>query len=71
MALNLKENDEVIVPGMTYISSGLSVVLNRNKLVLVDTDNETGLIAIDKIKKKLQKKLKQLFLLIYMVKKLI
>tara|TARA_Y100000590_G_scaffold466537_2_gene642324 strand:- start:839 stop:1951 length:1113 start_codon:yes stop_codon:yes gene_type:complete len=58
MALNLKENDEVIVPGMTYISSGLSVVLNRNKLVLVDIDNETGLIAIDKIKKKITKKTK-------------
>jgi len=58
MALNLKENDEVIVPGMTYISTGLSVVLNKNKLILVDIDNETGLIAIDKIKKKITKKTK-------------
>ena len=58
MSLNLKKNDEVIVPGMTYISTGLSVILNNNKLVLVDIDKKTGLISIDEIKKKITKKTK-------------
>ena len=58
MSLNLKKGDEVIVPGMSYISTGLSVILNDNKLVFADIDNKTGLISIDKISKKLTKKTK-------------
>ena len=58
MSLNLKKTDEVIVPGMSYISTGLSVILNDNKLVFADIDNKTGLISIDKISKKLTKKTK-------------
>ena len=57
-SLNLKKNDEVIVPGLTYISTGLSVILNNTKLVLVDIDDETGLIAIDNLKNKITKKTK-------------
>jgi len=51
MALQLKQNDEVIVPGLTYISTGLAVILNNNKLVLADIDDQTGLIDINKIKR--------------------
>ena len=58
MSLNLKKNDEVIVPGLTYISTGLSVILNNSKLILVDIDNNTGLISIDKIKENITKKTK-------------
>ena len=29
MSLDLKEDDEIIVPGLTYISTGLSVVLKK------------------------------------------
>ena len=58
MSLNLKSDDEIIVPGMTYISTGLSVILNNNKLVLVDIDKETGLISLNQIKKKITKKTK-------------
>ena len=29
MSLNLNSSDEVIVPGLTYISTGLSVILNN------------------------------------------
>ena len=58
MALGLKKEDEVIVPAMTYISSGLSVLLNNNKLVLADIDDETGLLSIDQIKKKITSKTK-------------
>lgn len=58
MSLNIKPSDEVIVPGVTYISTGLAVLLNNNKLVLADIDNETGLIDINKIKQKITKKTK-------------
>ena len=58
MSLNLNKNDEVIVPGMTYISTGLSVILNNYKLVLVDVDSQTGLICLESLKKKLTKKTK-------------
>ena len=58
MCLNLKKDDEVIVPGMTYISTGLSVILNNNKLILADIDPETGLISINKLKEKITKKTK-------------
>ena len=45
MSFNLKRDDEIIVPGMSYISTGLSVILNNNKLIFADIDNETGLIC--------------------------
>jgi dTDP-4-amino-4,6-dideoxygalactose transaminase len=58
MSLNIKKDDEVIVPGLTYISTGLSVLLNNNKLVFADIDNNTGLISIDSVKKKITNKTK-------------
>ena len=58
MSLNISSDDEVIVPGITYISTGLAVILNNSKLVLTDIDNETGLIDINQIKKKITKKTK-------------
>ncbi len=58
MSLNLKKNDEVIVPGLSYISTGLSVILTNSKLVFVDVDQNTGLISIEKIKEKITKKTK-------------
>jgi len=58
MSLNLKSDDEIIVPAMTYISTGLSVILNNNKLVLVDIDKDTGLISMEQIEKKITKKTK-------------
>ena len=58
MALNLKERDEVIVPALTYISTGLAVILNKNKLVLADIDDRTGLISLDSLKSKITKRTK-------------
>jgi len=58
LSLNLQKDDEVIVPGMTYISTGLSVLLNNNKLVTTDIDDSTGLISIEKITKRITKKTK-------------
>ena len=60
MSLDLKNTDEVIVPGLTYISTGLAVILNNNKLVLADIDDTTGLISIEKLKKKLPEEQKLL-----------
>ena len=57
-SLELKSSDEVIVPAMTYISTGLSVLINNNKLVYADINNDTGLISIDDIIKKITKKTK-------------
>ena len=39
-SLNLKKNHEVIIPGMTYISTGLCVTLNNLKLVFADVDDD-------------------------------
>ena len=57
-SLNIRNSDEVIVPAMTYISTGLSVLLNNKKLVYADIDNNTGLISIDNVMKKITKKTK-------------
>ena len=57
-ALNLKKNHEVIIPGMSYISTGLSVALNNNKIKFADIDNYTGLISLESIKKNLSKNTK-------------
>ena len=54
-SLRLTKSDEVIVPAFTYISTGLSVALNNNKLVCADVDIDTGLISIDKIHKYINK----------------
>ena len=57
-SLNLKKDEEVIIPGMSYISTGLCVSLNNNKIVFADIDKKTGLISFESIKKKLSKKTK-------------
>tara|TARA_Y100000310_G_scaffold293618_1_gene323321 strand:- start:4191 stop:5348 length:1158 start_codon:yes stop_codon:yes gene_type:complete len=54
-SLNLKKNHEIIIPGMTYISTGLCVALNNLKLIFADVDDDTGLISFESIKKKLSK----------------
>ena len=55
-SINLKKKYEVIIPGMTYISTGLCVTLNNLKLIFADVDNDTGLISFESIKKKITKK---------------
>ena len=51
-ALGLKKKHEVIIPGMSYISTGLSLALNKTKICFADIDPETGLISLESIKKK-------------------
>ena len=57
-SLNLKSNHEVIIPGMSYISTGLSVALNNNKIIFADIDSNTGLISLNSVKKKISKNTK-------------
>ena len=52
LALNIKKDDEVIIPGMSYVATGLPVVLNNSRIVFSDIDKNTGLISLDDIKKK-------------------
>ena len=47
-SLNLKKRHEVIIPGMSYISTGLCASLNNNKIIFADIDDETGLISFRK-----------------------
>ena len=56
--INLKKNHEVIIPGMSYISTGLCAALNNNKIVFADIDDKTGLISLESIKKKISKNTK-------------
>ena len=39
-SINLKKNHEVIIPGMSYISTGLCAALNNNKIIFADIDDE-------------------------------
>ena len=51
MALQLKQNDGVIVPGLTYISTGLAVILNNNKFKtfeLLEKDLENKQLELEK-----------------------
>ena len=51
-SLNLKKKHEIIIPGMSYISTGLCAALNNNKIIFADIDEKTGLISFKSIKKK-------------------
>ena len=55
-SLNLKKDDEVIVPDMTYIATASAVINNGCKLRLVDVDVENASVDQDEIIKKINKK---------------
>ena len=54
-SLNLKKKHEVIIHGMSYISTALCASLNNNKIIFADIDDETGLISFESIKRSLSK----------------
>ena len=51
MALNLQENDEVIVPNYTMIATINSVKMLKLKPIIIDVDIETCTLNLDEIKK--------------------
>tara|TARA_Y100000031_G_scaffold91909_1_gene100918 strand:+ start:1831 stop:2817 length:987 start_codon:yes stop_codon:yes gene_type:complete len=57
-SINLQKDDEIIIPAMTYISTGLAVILNNCKIIFADIDEKTGLISITKVLKSITKKTK-------------
>ena len=57
-SLNLPKGSEVIIPAMTYCSTAFAVINAGLKPVLVDIENNTPLIDIDKIRKKINSKTK-------------
>lgn len=56
--LNLKKDDEIIIPAMTYIATALGVLYNGCKLRLCDINLDDGLINIDQLQKSINKKTK-------------
>ena len=57
-SLNLKKDDEVIVPDMTYIATASAVINNGCKLRLADVNFENASINQDDILKKINSKTK-------------
>jgi len=57
-ALNLKKNDEVIVPGLTVVMDAYSAFHVGAKPIFADVDEETYLITAETIKKKITKRTK-------------
>jgi len=57
-SLNLKKNDEVIVPAMTFISTVSTIIQNGAKPILVDIDKKTMNIDENKIEDKITKNTK-------------
>ena len=61
-ALDLKKNDEVIMPSFTIISNAMAIIKNSAIPVLVDVDLNTWNIKIEDLEKKITKKTKCLML---------
>jgi len=57
-ALGIKNNDEVIVPDLTFVASPNSIEANNAKSVLVDIDKDTLNMDTDLIQKKITRKTK-------------
>ena len=56
--LNLKKNDEVIIPNITFQATANSVVNAGLKVVFVKVEKDNLLIDINDLEKKITKKLK-------------
>ena len=52
LSLNLKKNDEVIIPSMTFAATANVVEVLGAKPVIVDVDEKTFLLSFEEIKKK-------------------
>ena len=61
LSLNLKKNDEVILPSMTFAATANVVELLGAKPVFVDIDKDTILTSFEEVIKKITKKTKVIF----------
>ena len=57
-ALNIKKNDEVIIPNFTIISNAIAVIKQNANPILIDCDLETWNMKIEDIEKNITKKTK-------------
>ena len=58
MSLNLKKNDEVIMPAMTMSAVAYAILLSGAKPIFADIDKQTLNIDVESVKKKINKKTK-------------
>ncbi len=58
LALDLKKNDEIIVPGFGYMAAANLAKLMNLKIKFSDIDKETLLLNLESLKKKISKKTK-------------
>ena len=58
MLINLKKNDEVIMPSYTFSSTANAFVLHGAKIVFIDVDKDTMNIDLNKLEKAITKKTK-------------
>ena len=58
MALNLKKNDEIIIPGYGYMAAANLALLMGLTPVFADVDIDTFCVTADSIKKKITKRTK-------------
>lgn len=58
LALNIKQDDEVIVPDLTYVATANTVTYNGAKPVFVDVDKDIWTISPEKIEERITKKTK-------------
>ena len=61
-SLNLKKNDEVIIPTFTIISSAMCLIKQGIKPVLVDSDINNWNMSVDQTIKKITKKTKAIII---------
>ena len=61
-SLDLKKNDEVIIPNFTIISNALAVIKQNLKPVLIDCDMKTWNIKFEDLEKKITKKTKAIII---------
>tara|TARA_Y100001970_G_scaffold282550_1_gene395588 strand:- start:692 stop:1831 length:1140 start_codon:yes stop_codon:yes gene_type:complete len=61
-ALNLKKNDEVIIPNFTIISNALAVIKQNAKPIPIDCNLDNWNIDIEELKKKISKKTKAIII---------
>ena len=58
MALGLKENDEVIIPDLTFVADANAVLACNAKPVVADINKENFFLSISSVKKNIKKKTK-------------
>ena len=61
-ALNIKKNDEVLIPNFTIISNALAVIKQGAKPILIDCNLTNWNIKIEDIEKKISKKTKAIII---------